>query len=243
MSLAAVIRTNKIGAGYSGDLGARVSMSLGRSSWPENFGAQPIGGGFGGLVSGRSGATGARHRLTHFCGFAAVRGSIVGLVELVWFAQGRGIASLQALRRLMGNLQRSASLCAAAPVHRPPAPRRAGRCPPSPARARPHPLSHSCGGKFSKKFALALPTHLFSRIAPWLLQRRQLGTREIQLVQTGSGVRVARESFVTGRLACRPKCFLQWQFETFGVRVQRALSLAIGVTGIGKLCLRIGNVN
>ena len=244
MPLIAFICANKIGVGYSGNVAARVSGRRGGLVWVENFGAQLIGGGFCDLAASTLAANRVGMLSTHFCGFQRVRRSIVGLVKLVWFAQRRSLASLQMASPLMGNLQRLGALGAAGGVgaasDRPDRPR--GATPSGRARCLDG-LSLSCDREFSKKFTAAQPSRHFSRITLWLPQRDLADMRESYSVRPGSGVRVAREAAVTGRLTRRPKFFRGWRFAAIGVRVQRALSLAIGVTGTGKLCLRFGNVN
>jgi hypothetical protein len=239
---------NKIGVEYIGFGSARVSGRRVRAGWSEKTSeAVPvpsIGGAFQVLDSARSASIDARQQLTHFCGFQRVSGAIVGLLELVQLRQRRRNAWFAGACRLMGNLQRLGMLCAAggvgASIDRPDQPR--GSTPSARARCL-DALSLSCDLHFSKKFTPAQRLCHFRRIMPWLPQRDLAEMREVRSAGMGSGVRVARESAVTGRLARRPTSFRRWMIVTVGVRVQRAKSLAIGVTGAGKLFPHFANVN
>ena len=239
---------NKIGAGYIRFASARVSRPGLRAGWPEKMGeavpARSIEVTFQVLDSVRSASIEASQRLTHFCGFQRVGGAIVGLVELVQISQSRRIASFAGACRLMGNLQRSGHVCAAggvgASMDR--ADQARGSTPSARARCLDG-LSLSCDLEFSKKFTPAQRLCHFRGIMLWLLQRHLAEMREVRSAGMGSGVRVARESAVTGRLARRPTSFRQLEVISIGVRVQRAISLAIGVTGAGKLFPQFANVN
>ncbi len=239
---------NKIWAGYIRFASARVSRPGLRAGWPEKTGAavaaRSIGGAFQVLDSVRSGSIAASQRLTHFCGFQRFGGAIVGLVELVQLWQRRRIASFAGACRLMGNLQRSGHVCAAggvgASIDRADTAR--GSTPSARARSL-YSLSLSCDLHFSKKFTPAQRLCHFRGIMLWLLQRFLAEMREVRSAGMGPGVRVARESAVTGRLARRPTSFRQLVIVSIGVRVQRAISLAIGVTGAGKLFPHFANVN
>lgn len=243
MPLIAFIRANKIGVGYSGNVAARVSGRRGGLVWVENFGAQLIGGGFCDLAAATLAANRVGMLSTHFCGFQRVHRSIVGLVELVWFVQRRSLASFEAASPLMGNLQRLGALGAAGGVgaasDRPDRPRGAT---PSGRAALPLCPSRRTDLKFEKKFTAAQPSHHFSRITLWLPQRDLADMRENYSVRSGSGVRVAREPAVTGRLA-RHRHRLGHEIMLIGVGVQRALSLTLGVTGAGRLCFDGCDVN
>jgi hypothetical protein len=244
MSLAALTVANKQGVGYIRNASARVSRRRGCAGWLEKMRWSVLDRGIGGPDWMIAVPVGLPVRLTHFCGFQRVGGARVGLIELVQFAQVTHFRAFAGACRLMGNLQRVGTMCAAGGVgaslggadQARPSP------PSAPARAL-YSLSLSCDLEFSKKFTPAQRLYRFRSIMPWLPQRSLAEMREVRSVRMGSGVRVARKSAVTGRLARRPTSFRQLEVISIGVRVQRAISLAIGVTGAGKLFPQFANVN
>jgi hypothetical protein len=239
MALARSLSINKIWVGYSGSACRRVWRGGVCADLARNFGAAVFGLGFGASIWAAMDRAHGWHRSTHFCGFQGVQGARVGLAELVQFWQDIDFARLCASLRLIGHSQgaRLVSFDQRRPSDDLGGTVAGGATPSWSPRCLDR-LSRSPDLKSGKKFTPENRSCHFSGISHWMQGCSDEGMRESYSVRTGSGVRVAREAAMTGRLVHHRHLFLK-----FWVRVQSVFPHTLGMTGSRSLCGGSRNVN